>query len=564
MTRFKWLSFVLIAVLLVANFSPVYAQDYSFALLSESVVLSLNSDGTASLDYTWLFQNDPSAPYIEYVDVGLPNEDYDFSTVSASANGTPVYDISQVSNGVSIYLGNNSIAPGDQGTVTLHVGGITNMLYKGTADEAEPYASVQFSPNWFGSQYVHGATLVNVTIFLPVGMNSEEPRYFTPSNWPGSSEPTASGFDDQGRVYFQWQSEQANGYDQYTFGAAFPARLVPESAISTPPLIDFRFEEALPCLCFGGFFLFIILMIVLGVNSARKRKLQYLPPKIALEGHGIKRGLTAVEAGILMEEPMDKILTMTLFSTIKKNAAKVITRDPLKLEINDPLPEDLYPYEADFLKAMQKITPKEQRLGLQDMMVNLVKGVSEKMSGFSRKETLVFYQDIMKRAWEMVESADTPEVKSQKFEEVMDWTMLDDKYGDRTKEVFGSNPVFLPRWWGGYDPSYRSTSTGGGGGLKTSGAPTLSAGKSSGTVSMPSLPGADFAASITNSVQTMAAGVVGNVSDFTGNVTNKTNPAPKPTYTSSRGGGFSGGGGHSCACACACAGCACACAGGGR
>lgn len=563
MIRVRWLSLILIFALLLVNVTPVFAQDYSFSLLSENVVLSVNSDGTGSLDYTWLFQNDSSAPPIEYVDVGLPNDDYDFSSISATANGNAIYDISQVNNGISLYLGGNSIRPGAQGTVTLHVGRIEGMLYKGTADEAEDYASIQFSPNWFGSQYVHGATLVTMTLYLPVGMNSEEPRYYPPKNWPGSSEPI-TGFDGQGRVYFQWQSEQANGYDQYTFGAAFPAKLVPESAITTPPLIDIRFEQVLPCLCFGGFFLFIILIVILGVNSAKKRKLQYLPPKIALEGHGIKRGLTAVEAGILMEEPMDKILMMILFSTIKKDVAKVITRDPLKLEITDPLPEGLYSYETDFLSAMRKVTPKEQRTGLQDMMINLVKSVSEKMKGFSRKETLVFYQDIMKKAWEMVETAETPEVKSQRFDDVMDWTMLDDRYGDRTKEVFGSNPIFLPRWWGGYDPLFRSTSTGGGGGVKTSGVPSLSTGKGSGTISMPSLPGADFAASITNGVQTMAAGVVGNLASFTGNVTEKTNPAPKPSPSSYRGGGFSGGGGHSCACACACAGCACACAGGGR
>ena len=65
-------------------------------------------------------------------------------------------------------------------------------------------------------------------------------------------------------------------------------------------------------------------------NSRRKR--QYLPPKISIEGHGIKRGLTAVEAAILLEEPLDKIMTMILFSVIKKNAAEVITRDPLEIK----------------------------------------------------------------------------------------------------------------------------------------------------------------------------------------------------------------------------------------
>ena len=78
----------------------------------------------------------------------------------------------------------------------------------------------------------------------------------------------------------------------------------------------------IPLLCFGG----IAGLIVWGINSDRRRKLQYLPPKIAIEGHGIKRGLTAVEAGILMEETMDKIMTMILFGVLKKNAATVTSR----------------------------------------------------------------------------------------------------------------------------------------------------------------------------------------------------------------------------------------------
>ena len=44
---------------------------------------------------------------------------------------------------------------------------------------------------------------------------------------------------------------------------------------------------------------------------------------------GIKRGLTAVESAILLEQPMDKILTMILFAVIKKGAATVTKRDPL-------------------------------------------------------------------------------------------------------------------------------------------------------------------------------------------------------------------------------------------
>jgi hypothetical protein len=255
---------------------------------------------------------------------------------------------------------------------------------------------------------------------------------------------------------------------------------------------------------------------------------------------------------VLLEQPLDKILTMILFAVVKKGAATVQSKEPLKLEITSPLPEGLYPYEAGLLQAFARPTPAEQRPLLQDMMVELVKSVSQKMKGFSRRETIAYYQDVMRRAWAEVEAAGTPEVKSQKYNEVMEWTMLDKNYGDRTEDVFRNTPIFIPTWWGHYDPGYgRSV-------IKPSAAP-ISAG--SGT---PSVPGADFAASLATGVQTFSSKVVGNINDFTSKITSITNPPPKPSPSTYRGGGGAGGHGCACACACACAGCACACAGGGR
>jgi hypothetical protein len=557
MKRTRFFIFVVLVILLASVVTPVFAQDYSFNLRSADVIVSVNEDGTISLDYKWVFQNEPGAHEIDYVDVGLPNEKFDIGSVSGTVNGQPVARVDSMTNGVSLYLGANAIQPGESGTVTMHVDSIPGVLFTANSKEKEPYASFQFSPTWFGSDYVHGSTNSTITLVLPKGLLSDEPRYFQAKNWPGAPDPI-SGYTADGKVYYQWQSPDANGSDQYTFGAAFPARLVPETAISTPPVVDFNFSDIVPCLCPLAIFAFFVVITIFGIRNAQKRKLQYLPPKISIEGHGIKRGLTAVEAAILMEEPMDKILMMILFATIKKNAAQVTNKDPLKLKIKDPLPDGLYPYEIDFLTAMGKPELKDQKEGLQDMMINLVKIVSEKMKGFSRKETIDFYKDIINKAWAMVDAADTPEVKSQRFDEVMDWTMADRNYENRTQDVFRNQPVFLPRWWGGYDPAFGSTvSNGGGGGASI---PTLSQGRSSGTVSLPSLPGATFAASVTNGAQNMASSVVGNVNSFTSGVTNKTNPVP----VSTSGGSFGGGGGHSCACACACAGCACACAGGGR
>jgi hypothetical protein len=287
--------------------------------------------------------------------------------------------------------------------------------------------------------------------------------------------------------------------------------------------------------------------------------MQYLPPSITIEGHGIKRGLTAVEAAILMEEPMDKVLTMILFSVLKKGAAEIVSRDPLKIKVADPQPEGLYPYEQDFLKIFQEDTPKEKmRSETRDLMVNLVKSLATKMKGFSRKETVAYYKSIIDAAWKQVEGAGTPEIKSQKFDENMDWAMADKNFEDKTRDVFRTGPVFVPNWWWRYDPMvpHHGMST-----YHTASAAPSQPSSGGGSFSTPTLPGGEFAAGMALGMQNFAGGIVGNVSDFASSITNATNPVPK---SSSSGWSRGGGGGHSCACACACAGCACACAGGGR
>jgi len=95
----------------------------------------------------------------------------------------------------------------------------------------------------------------------------------------------------------------------------------------------------MPFCCVGGILAIFAGFTALGVASQRRRKLDYLPPKISIEGHGIKRGLTAVEAAILLETPLDRVLTMILFSLLKKGVIQVTKEDPLEIEVLSPDPE---------------------------------------------------------------------------------------------------------------------------------------------------------------------------------------------------------------------------------
>jgi len=552
----RLLTITLIILLTLAIPITAFAQDYYFSLDKEVVDVYWNDDGTMSLDYLLTFTTQPSGHTIEFVDVGMPNGSFDFGSIKADINGRPL-SISRDfqgtgSDGFAVEMGPYAIPPGETGTVHVYVGRVSNVLYRD--DKDANYASAVFAPLYFQSSVITGTTDITVTYHLPPGVQTDEPRWHSaPSGFP--SEPQ-TGFDQDGRITYTWQNSNANGHTQYFFGASFPKSYVPENSFVLPaapraPSISISSDMIgglIFACCFGLFFLVIPALTVI---SDRRRKLQYLPPRISIEGHGIKRGLTAVEAAILMGESLDKVMTMILFGVIKKNAAQVVTRDPLKVDATSPLPEGLHEYEVNFLKAFEADSLKKRREQMQDMTVKLVRSVSEKMKGFSRRETIAYYKSIMQKAWAQVEGANTPEVQSQLFDQNLEWTMLDKDYDDHTRRVF-HGPVFVPMWWGRYDPTYR-------------GPVSASSGVPSTSVSMPSvphLPGSDFASSVATGVQTFSQKVIGNVTDFTSRVTNVTNPLPKTS--SSSGGRRGGGGGRSCACACACAGCACACAGGGR
>ncbi|HEX7432246.1 MAG TPA: hypothetical protein VF326_01205 [Anaerolineaceae bacterium] len=557
----------IVMLLLTFTVNNVSAADYYFAVDRLVANVYFNNQGIMSVDYVYDFANQTSGAPIDFVDIGLPTTSYDLSSVKADINGKAINDI-QIStyvSGITLGLGGDAIQPGQKGTVHVLIGTIRSTLYPNKSNGKDD-ASFNFVPNYFGQQYVTGSTDETVSIHLPPGIKSTEPTYFSPKQWPGDATPQTS-YDDQNRVTYTWQAANANGYTSYYFGASFPASYVPASAIVIKPTPEPNTGSSSNSS--GGnnswviyvviFFLVVVFSSFGGKSASQATRLAYLPPKISVEGHGIKRGLTAVEAAILMQLPLDKVLTMILFGVIKKGAATVVTKEPLKLEIASPVPEGLYPYEVEFTNAFKSGTISNQRLALQTMMVNLVKNISEKMKGFSQKETLDYYQDIMRRAWNEVETAGTPEVKSQKFDEGLEWTMLDRQFNDRTRTVFGPNPVFIPMWWGRFDPVYRGqASVGSVGPLMPTISQPFGTGASSSTGSMPSLPGSDFAASVINGSSTFAAGAIGDLTTFTGGITSKTNPAPP-----SSSGGSHGGGGH-CACACACAGCACACAGGGR
>ena len=245
MRKFLTIVFLLaLAVGYTALFSATdlaRAETYYFRLTQETVNVFWNSDGTQSLDYVLVFENSPTADNLAYVDLGLPNGNFDMGTIYADVDGKPITDITTSGyqgsgSGVALGLGNYAIRPGKVGRVHAFVGVIQKVLYEDSSDNT--YASAVFAPVTFGSQYMYGETDLTVTFHLPPGMAPEEPRWHEDKTADGFPKQPSSVYDAESRVTYTWRNAHADASKQYTFGASFPLKYVPESAIVRVTFID--------------------------------------------------------------------------------------------------------------------------------------------------------------------------------------------------------------------------------------------------------------------------------------------------------------------------------------
>jgi hypothetical protein len=323
------------------------------------------------------------------------------------------------------------------------------------------------------------------------------------------------------------------------YGVSFPAKYVTTVFEPYRPSFVSKVFSFFINHIFLFFFLGIIGIVILNLFRKNQRKMAYMPASAAIEGVGIKRGLTAPEAAVLNELPLNKVVTMILFGLLKKSIVKVETSPtPKVFKLSGAATTALKPYETGFLQSLKPDGTLDTK-PLKDTMVAMIKDVDKSLKGFSRKETADYYRTIVDLAWKHVTAANTPELLGQEWDDKLEWILMDKDYDKRMEDTFSGHTVILPRWYGNY-----SSPTAG---------PTMS-----GPAGKLELPGAKFANDMVSSVEKFSGKMISNVESFATGVTSATNPVPQ-----SSGSSHSGGGGG-CACACACAGCACACAGGGR
>lgn len=621
LTRQLFLAVALIVLALISPRASV-AQDYSFSVPLLQMQVFVQPNGTARVVYDITFQNSTFGAPIDVVDIGLPNaaSARNFASMQASMNGVALDDIRRsefVDPGVEVHLDGQTIQGGESGT--LHFEFVAReLIYQDVTRQG--FVSLRITPTWYGSQFVEGNSDVKIAIHMLPGIPPEELFY---QNTPFTS---LARFQDHTVAVWEFNDTRATG--PHLVGLSFPERGITSGIIrqSVLDLADLWLREnatlrwvlgALAIGLFGflffrfsggtGISVFVILsagliglfyvsplvhlcsfiplagLILFNELGLRQKRKEYLPAIAQVEGGGIKRGLTAPEAAVLLEMPLSRVLGLVIFGLLKKRVVTQEKDTPLIVKVADEYampPQSgkeraaarlkaaqkngivLQTYEQGFLDALEaKPGVPVSQIDFGGPMKNLISGVADRMKGFDLSDTQDYYQAIVKRAVTEAQSIGDVPLKEQAIDRNLEWILMDQRH-----------PTILQTGGWNYRPVWTRPVVFGGG-------PSSSAGKGSssgpgGRTSFGDVS-AGFAGWAENTMGGLASAILpgslqvntprGGVIDLSG-ADKLTGDIFKAMAESSSKGGRSGGGrsGGGCACACAGCACACACAGGGR
>jgi len=540
---------LLLCLIMLFSSLPVSSQphlaSYNFTVEQEIATCDIQADGSAWIYYNITFRNYAT---IDYVDIGMPNKYYNLSTASAELYiDTSPIPLSGIEKSTVIAPGYQIPIPKTyQNLPRLQIVTkckVDRMVYPDT--ENASYASVEFYPTWWGS-FCHDIEFLQTTIVFPPAVtdpNSTKWHHQTP-DWMRF---------ENGRIKFTWNS---SGNYEHKYGVSFPRSAVSHVFEPDKPepwaqflgnFMSFFISISFIC-CNYAPLTFALVFLAVIFYTGWKNKMQYLPPSVGVEGMGIRYGLTAPEAAVLLNVPLNKLVNMVYFGMYRKGIIAVESRSPLRLRVLRTDYEGLQPYEIGFRAAIKPDGSVDEEI-LKDAVVQMIKDVETKIRGFSRKETANYYRKIIERAWEQVKNAQMDDEKLKILEENFEWLYADDKFERGVKKHYSFGFYRVPVWYPFFYPRavYVHSYPRAPGQTPSSQPPSL-----------PKLPGSEFANQIVSGIQNSANQFVKNLTAFTSHVTAVTNPAAVATK------GFYGCAGGGCACACACAGCACACAGGGR
>ncbi len=491
-----------------------------------------------------------------------------------------------------------------------------DLVFSDTTDDA--LASMRITPTWFDANLVNGTTDLRIAIHLPPGVDAESVLH------QGTPFYNKADLGDHALVGFRF--ENARFTEEHLVGISFPREVMTRVIEVTKwDLLVMWWTDNPGIRAVTGLLMFLVMLLffmrftgftgwsvfIFGSGAAgvlfwfspeaqlyaipgvillsallewrtQKRKRTYLPPIASVEGGGIKRGLTAPEAAVLLEMPLGRVLTLVVFGMLRKGLIVQKGLKPLVVRPADAIRKSkskkarraaaakaglvIHGYEHAFIDAIEE----SRGLPVNDTdfgaaMKGLVEHVAERALGFDVEETRKYYRYQIQRAWTEAETIGELDMRTKKVDEKLEWLLMDDDYDDRFSSWGSAGYWYRPTWGYGHV---------GGGGVDLGGVADAAASAGGGALDHTQASFGDVAAGfagwtervtgqLSNAIRPgdVSASASSGVVDLSG-ADKVTGDVLEAFFTSSGSGG--GGGGGGCACACAGCACACACAGGGR
>ncbi len=522
----------------------------------EKVVLDIQRSGIVYLRYNLTLRVE-SGTIARYVSIGMPSPSFRVLEAEEVFPDGRVIEVNAEEIREDSYYAvkmkpSEPIDPGESRTYVVEVE-LRDFIYE---DETNPgNAGLMFTPSWFNAPI----RLLQVFVILPPGVSKGEVR----------NQPDYDNLQtlDDGRIYLYWEREDLPPNYKFEIGVSFPRdyveRVVPAGG-GFPDYLSF---------VVGLVFLGAIIISIVAIVRLFKswiEKLPYQAPEIFAESLGPNKNMAPTEVAYLkklegIKLSYGRILAVLIASLVKKEFLAVERLNPLKLRRLEGSKRNLRIYEKRFLDCITENGSLDQ-----DCLVKVIKlihrRVERELSGYSRRETLSFYNDKVRSIWKMVEEAPSEE-KLDLVRDNLAWLLTDPNFERNLKKALRERRVREGRtissypyplddvwiWW----PRGRWTSIPPA--PRVPRAPDTSKAPS-GKIDVPAIPDIEKTAdTIARSVEEVSSNIIRNIEDFADRVARVIVPSrPRARRTASVSCAC-----VSCACACACVSCACACAGGG-
>lgn len=214
-----------------------------------------------------------------------------------------------------------------------------------------------------------------------------------------------------------------------------------------------------------------ILLLVMIITKLFRKRIPYLNVVARIEGGGIKRGLIAPEAAVLLGKPFNIILSIIILGLLKKGILILKKSNPLVVKVaSDYYPKDqmlniedraelrrqaaqrnhlvVYPYEEMFIELFasdSNVVVHEIDYAI--LIKPLIKMVAERIAGYDLEETRNYYKLIIRRAPK--EARVDGMLVSEKqivFDRNLLWVLLDEDY---QAVLNAEKNTYIPDWMQG-------------------------------------------------------------------------------------------------------------------